>query len=115
MDKIQKIKISLDPIVSLTDHELWIFCNAFESKRLKKNEFFLEEGQVCDFAGIVTFGVLTYFRVNDNGDEITTDFAFEGEWVTNNQSRLKNTPSTIAIRAIEDSELYVIQQLDISV
>lgn len=114
MDIIQKIKNSIDPIVSLSDNELLTFCNVFESKRLKKNEFFLEEGQVCSFVGFVNFGVLVYFKIIDNGDEITTDFAFEGDWVNNNQSRLTNAPSTINIRAIEETEIFVIKQQDLT-
>jgi len=114
MDIIQKIKVSIDPIVSLTDQELLIFSNAFESRRLKKNEFFLREGQVCNFVGFVDYGGLIYFKINDSGDKITTDFAFEGDWVNNNLSRLTNSPSTINIQSIEDSEIFVIKQLDLN-
>ncbi|NVO21536.1 MAG: Crp/Fnr family transcriptional regulator [Bacteroidetes bacterium] len=113
MDKILKIKNSIDSVVSLTNEELSAFSNTFSSIKLKKNDFFLEEGQVCDFIGFVNYGVLIYFKSKDNGDEITTDFAFEGDWVNNNQSRLNNAPSTINIKAIEDSELFVIMQNDL--
>jgi CRP-like cAMP-binding protein len=115
MDKISKIKISIAPIVSLTDHELLAFCDSFEVKTLNKNEFFLEEGQICDYIGFVNMGVMIYFKSMDNGNEVTTDFAFEGDWVTVNQSRLNNSPSLINIRAIEHSELLVIKQQDLSV
>jgi CRP-like cAMP-binding protein len=50
----------------------------------------------------------------DNGNERTTDFAFEGDWVTINQSRLNNTPSLINIKAIEETELLVIAQKNLS-
>ncbi len=114
MDIIQKIEKSIDPIVSLTDKELLTFCSAFTRKRLKKDEFFLKEEQICNFVGFVNFGVLVYFKIIDNGDEITTDFAFEGDWVNNNQSRLTNAPSTINIRAIEDTEIFLIKQQDLN-
>ncbi|MBK7030871.1 MAG: Crp/Fnr family transcriptional regulator [Bacteroidales bacterium] len=114
MDKIQKIKISIDPFVSLSDEEIEIFSTAFELRRLKKNDFFLEEGQVCNFVGFVSSGLLIYSKIIENGDEITTDFAFEGDWVNNNQSRLTNKPSTINIRAIEDTEIFVIMQQDLN-
>ena len=114
MEKILKIKNSIDPIVSLTDEEIATFSDAFVSKKLGKNDFFLKEGEICDFIGFVNFGVLVYFKTNENGDEITTDFAFEGDWVTNNQSRLKNTPSKINIRAIEATELFVIKHLELT-
>jgi len=114
MDKISKIKSNIDPIVSLTDEELLVCCNSFELKKLKKNEYFLEEGQICNFIGLVNQGILIYFKSLDNGNEVTTDFAFEGDWVTNNLSRLNNTPSLITIKAIEPTELWVIKQLDLS-
>ena len=114
MDKITKIKSSIAPIVSLTDDELLAFCDSFEVKTLDKNDFFLEEGQVCNYIGFVNLGVLIYFKSMDNGNELTTDFAFEGDWVTINQSRLNNTPSLINIKAIETTEIAVITQQNLS-
>ncbi|MBV5314258.1 MAG: Crp/Fnr family transcriptional regulator [Prolixibacteraceae bacterium] len=114
MDRIHKIKKSIEPIISLTDDELSTFCSAFEYKSIRKNEFFLKEGQVCDFIGILTSGVVIYIKTLENGDEVTIHFAFEGDWVNNNLSRLSNSPSTINIKAIEDSEMLVIKQKDIS-
>lgn len=114
MEIIEKIKKSVSSIVSLSDEEIITFCSAFTLKTLKKDDFFLKEGQICDFVGFVGSGILVYFKTIDNGDEITTDFAFEGDWVNNNQSRLSNTPSTINIRAIEETEIFVIQQYDLN-
>ncbi len=110
MDKAVQIKKNIDSIISLTNEEWLIFCNSFEIVTLKRNDYFLKEGQVSNFIGFVNYGVLVYFKVIDNGNEITTDFAFENNWVTNNQSRLNNTPSTINIKAIEPSELLVVNQ-----
>ena len=114
MDIFNRIKSNIDSIVSLTEEELSIFCDSFEVKTLNKNDLFLEEGQICNYIGFVNQGVLIYFKSMDNGNEITTDFAFEGDWVTINQSRLNNTPSSINIKAIEDAELLVIKQHDLS-
>ena len=75
---------------------------------------FLEEGQICNYIGFVNQGVLIYFKSMDNGNEVTTDFAFEGDWVTVNESRLNNSPSLISIKAIEMSELLVIKQNDLT-
>jgi len=114
MDKISKIKSNISPIVSLTDEELSLFSNNIEVKRLAKNEFFLKEGQICNYIGFVNKGVLIYCKNKDNGDEITTDFAFEGDWVTVNQSRLDNSPSLINIKAIENAELMVVSQQNLN-
>ena len=114
MDKISRLKSSIAPIISLSDEEFQVFRDVVEVKTLTKNEFFLEEGRICDYIGLVNKGVLIYLKSMDNGNEITTDFAFEGDWVTVNQSRLNNSPSLINIKAIEDSELFVIRQQDLS-
>jgi CRP-like cAMP-binding protein len=114
MDKIQRLNKSIEQIISLTNEELSIFCSAFEYKNIKKNEFFLMEGQVCDYIGLLTSGVLIYFKTTDNGDEVTTDFAFEGDWVNSVISRLTNSPSLISIKAIEDSGVLIIKQKDLN-
>lgn len=114
MDKFSRIKSSIDRIISLTNEEFSAFCDAIDVKTIAKNEFFLQEGQICDYIGLVNQGVLIYFKSLDNGNEITTDFAFEGDWVTVNQSRLNNSPSLINIKVIEDAELLVIKQQDLS-
>jgi len=114
MDIFSRIKSNIDAVISLTDVEFSIFCDSLEMKTLSKNDFFLEEGQICNYIGFVNHGVLIYSKSMDNGNEITTDFAFEGDWVTINQSRLNNTPSSINIKAIEDAELLVIKQQDLN-
>ncbi len=114
MDKTNRINSSINSVVSLTDEELSVFSDAFKTKTLNKNEFFLKEGQVCNIIGFINHGVLIYFKTMANGNEITTDFAFEGDWVTNNQSRLNKTPSIINIKALENTELFVITQQDLS-
>lgn len=113
MDKIHRLRKCIEPIISLTDEELLIASNAFRFKTIKKNDFFLLEGQVCDYIGLLLSGVLIYVKTLQNGDEVSIHFAFEGDWVNNNLSRLNNTPSKISIKAIEDAEVLIIKQEDI--
>ena len=103
-----KLKKSIDPIITLNDKEWLQVCKSLEKLSLKKNSNFLSEGQVCNSIAFIHSGLLIYFKSLDNGNEITTDFAFEGEWVTDNYSRLNQTPSLMNIKAIEASELYII-------
>jgi CRP-like cAMP-binding protein len=113
MDNISRLRNAISPIISLSADELELFFEVFEAKHLAKNEFFVEEGRICNYIGLVNKGVLIYFKTMENGNEVTTDFAFEGDWVTVNQSRLTNSPSMINIKAIEDTELLVIKQKDL--
>lgn len=113
MDNYQKFKKSIEPVVSLTDAELATVIHTIVPKKVSKNGFILKEGEICDFVGFVNSGVIIYFKSKENGDEITTDFAFEGEWISNTQSRLTKSPSTFSIKASEDSEILLISQNDL--
>jgi len=110
---LEKIKSSIDSIAPITTEEWNLLVAVIEKVPLKKNNLFLKENSVCDSIAFVNSGVLIYYKTLDNGDEITTDFAFEGEWVTNNHSRLNNSPSHLNIKAIENSELFVVKHKDL--
>lgn len=113
MNDLEKIKKNISLCISLSTEEWCKLEHAIKRKAIKKNESFLKEDIVCDFIAYVDKGALIYYKSLDNGDEITTDFAFENEWVTNNYSRLKKLPSHLNIKAIEDSELFFIQNNDL--
>lgn len=113
MDKTSAIKKQIDNIVSLTEDEFLLFSHSLELKTLSKNDFFLKEGKICNYIGFINYGALIYFKTLDNGDEATVHFAFEGDWVNNNLSRLNNTPSTISIKAIEETEVLILKQEDL--
>lgn len=102
------LKKSISSIVSLNDSEWLKMAEYIETKTLLKNNHFLKEEQVCNTVALVNKGSLIYYKLLETGKETTTDFAFAGDWVTDNRSRLNNTPSLINIKAIEDSELFII-------
>jgi CRP-like cAMP-binding protein len=102
------LKKAINSITYLSDEEWDIVNNLFEEKTLKKNDFLLREGQVCNFIAFVVSGTLVYYRLSEAAAEITTDFAFAGDWTSDNRSRLNSSPSFLNIKAIEDTELLVI-------
>jgi len=114
MNHAEKLKANIASFIALEEENWQQFCGFFKCIELKKNDYFLKEGQVCDYVGFVNKGALVYFKMLDSGTEVTTDFAFENDWVTNNQSRLCNTPSLINIRAIETTEMLVIKNKDMA-
>lgn len=114
MQPFEKVLHSINPIVSLNKDEITTLCSVLSLLPLKRDEYLLTEGQVCDFIGFVNTGVLIYFKTKESGDEVTTDFAFEGDWVNINLSRLANVPSTLSIRAIEDCEVVMLKQKDLN-
>ncbi|HML83964.1 MAG TPA: Crp/Fnr family transcriptional regulator [Bacteroidales bacterium] len=114
MHPFEKLLNSIEPIVQLNKDEITTLCSVLSLLPLKRDEYLLAEGQVCDFIGFVNTGVLIYFKTKESGDEVSTDFAFEGDWVNINLSRLANVPSTLSIRAIEECEVVMLKQKDLN-
>ncbi|MBB4034686.1 CRP-like cAMP-binding protein [Dysgonomonas hofstadii] len=110
---LEKLKANIYSIVNLTFSEWELLTNIVEEVIIKKNDFFLKEDMICDSLAYVNKGALIYYKTLDNANEITTDFALEGEWVTNNHSRINSLPSHLNIKAIEDSALLIVRQKDI--
>lgn len=111
---IDFLKNQVNTIISLSNDEWSQFLPFITYKSLKKNDYLLQEGQICESVAFVNSGVLIYFKFLENGKEVTTDFAFKGEWVTDNQSRLNTLPSIINIKAIVPSELLILKNKDLS-
>lgn len=88
------LKSQINSIVPLSNEEWHKLLPFIESKNLNKNSYFLQEGQICESIAFINSGVMIYFKFLENGKEVTTDFAFKGNWVTDNQSRLSNLPSS---------------------
>ena len=107
------LKSYINPIVSLSDEEWLQFLSFIESRILRKNDYFLKSGETCVSTAFVNYGVFVYFKFLENGKEVTTDFAFKGEWISDNQSRLNNLPSLINIKAIVPAEILVIRNKDL--
>ena len=113
LKETDKIRMFIGSVIDLNDEEWSLLNNYIEIRHLKKNEFFLKEGKVCDSIAFINYGLFIYYKILDNADEKTTDFAVEGEWITNNHSRLNNSPSHLYIKAIEDSEVLIIKNKDL--
>lgn len=113
MNTFESIKTHIDSVIKLEDNDWSSLIDIIEVMSIRKNEFFLSKNQICDSIAYLNKGTLIYYQTLDNGNDITTDFAFEGDWVTNNHSRLNNIPSHLNIKAIENSDLLVIKQKDL--
>ena len=65
---------------------------------IRRNEFFVQNGQANYRIGKIIEGVLRGFTVNNDGDEITTHFYREGDLISGNY--VPNIPATITIQAL---------------
>lgn len=79
------------------------------SKKFKKKEIILREGQICKEIFYVKKGLLRVYLIND-GKEVNTWFVKEGDFITSISSFHYQVPSEHYIDAIEDSEIISIKK-----
>jgi CRP-like cAMP-binding protein len=104
-----KLKIYCKTKVSLTEEELKLIDTYFEVKDLKKKDFLLQDGKVCNSIGFISNGTIRHFHIKD-GVEKTCDISFENSWVTDFQSFTHNTSCIINLQAMEDTKVFIIKE-----
>lgn len=80
------------------------------TKKIKKKELLLSEGEVNDKMFYVQKGLLRVYFISEEGKEINTWFVKEGEFVYACHSFHYQIPSEEYIEAMEDSEIMSIKK-----
>ncbi len=101
-------KKHVEKFVALDEKELSDILAFFQTKKVRKKENLLVEGQVCKFHYFVLKGCLRKFFVNEKGTEQTTEFAIETWWITDLVAYEHRQPTEFYIQAIENSEVLII-------
>jgi len=92
----------------LSEEEKELSRSFFIPKKLRKKQYFLQEGDVCKYVAFVEKGLLRSYTISDKGTEHITQFAFEGWWIADQLSFLTGEPSVYNIDALEDTELLLL-------
>lgn len=93
--------------VPLTSEEESLIVAAFQPGKLRKKQYFLQEGQVCKYVGFIVKGAMRQYSVDDKGVEHIVQLYIEDYWASDRESALMLTPSNYNIDAWEDTELLV--------
>ncbi|WP_415326861.1 Crp/Fnr family transcriptional regulator [Chryseobacterium sp. MMS23-Vi53] len=77
-------------------------------KKLRKKQYFLEEGNICSYTGFILKGAMRQFSVDSHGIEYILQLALENWWIVDRQSFMNQIPSKYYIEAWENTELLVL-------
>jgi CRP-like cAMP-binding protein len=98
--------------IDLTDSEVEYFRSVLTHRRFRKKQFVLQAGEVCRHENFVVSGCLRGFHYGLDGSEYTTTLAVEDWWISDLESLIRNTPATMSIEAVEDSEVLQLARSD---
>ena len=104
---IQNIRKYID----LDESNILVLDKYLRCVNIKKNEFLLNEGQVCRSLYFVEKGCLRMFYINKKSTEQITQFAIENWWLSDYYSFMDKTSTDYYIQAIEKSEIIVIDSI----
>jgi len=88
----------------LSEDDKHLLMAHFKPKRLRKRQYFLQEGDVCKYIGFIVKGSARTFTVDEKGHENILKLAVENWWLADFESFYLLTPSRFNIEALEDLE-----------
>jgi CRP-like cAMP-binding protein len=96
---------SIEEKVSLASDDISKLKTFFIPKKLRKRQYILNAGDVCQYITFVEKGMLRSFTVDDDGHEHVVQFAIEGWWISDVGSFLSGKEALYNIEVIEDAEV----------
>jgi CRP-like cAMP-binding protein len=100
----------INAIVPISKEKFECFKTSFAPKKLRKRQYFLQEGDVCKYQAFVEKGIMRSYTIDEKGNEHVLQFASEGWWAADLSSYLTNEPSFLDIDALEDVELLLLSR-----
>jgi CRP-like cAMP-binding protein len=102
----EKLRSYFERSFPLTDEQFEFIKTLFASKKVKKGEFLIREGEITKYSIFVASGCLRTYTIDDKGKEHILQFSPENWW-TGDMSFTSNVPSQCFIEALEDSEVLL--------
>lgn len=95
------------------EHHIPTILKSFRNLKLNKNDFFVEEGDICKHFCYINTGVLQH-AITVQGEEKTTYLGLKNSSTSALNSFMNAVPSRKNIKAISDCDLWVITSADFS-
>ena len=99
--------------IQLNNTETDFFISILQTKKLRRKEFLLRQGETCKTENFIVKGCLRTYTIDENGFEHIVMFGIEDWWVGDLYSFLTQSPATYFIDALEDTDVLQISKLNL--
>lgn len=113
MSQYQSILNNIARYVSLTEEEQQRLTAIIRTSRIKKRQFIDQPGFVSSYRNYVSKGVFRSYFIDSDGKDHTVQIAMEDWFVSDFYSYTTQTPATLFVEALEDSEIFQMKYEDI--
>jgi CRP-like cAMP-binding protein len=102
---VEKLIACILEKVNLSEEDIDIIEHLCIPKKVRKRQYILNAGDVCQYITFVERGMLRSFTVDSEGSEYVVQFAIEGWWISDVGSFVSGKEALYNIEALEDCEL----------
>lgn len=96
--------------ISLNEKEKELFLSYLSTKKIRKRQYLVQEGEQSKYSAFVLSGCLRSYFIDANGFEHILQFAIEDWWIADMMSITTQKPGNLAIDALEDSEVLLLSR-----
>jgi CRP-like cAMP-binding protein len=92
----------------LNDADTSLLRSLLVTKKFRKGQYLLEEGEVCKFGAFIVKGAMRQYSLDEKGSEHIIQLLLENWWVGDRESFEKEIPSPFYIDAWEETDVLLI-------
>ena len=108
----QILREHIEKIVPLTDDEFAFVSSHFISKKYKKHQFLIQEGEPVRYHYFVVSGLLKLVYTDDTARQHIVSFAMEYWWESDFYAFYTQTEATMSLVCLEDTEVLCLTLSD---
>jgi CRP-like cAMP-binding protein len=100
-----KLRAHIEKIVPLTDDEFAFVEAHFVTRKFKKHQFLIQEGEHVKYSYFVVSGLLKLVHTDDSGKQHIVSFAMEDWWESDYLAYFTQSKATMSLECLEDTEV----------
>jgi len=108
----QLLIANIERFITLTDEEKYMILSIMQSKKIRKRQYLIQEGDTSRHSAFVLKGCMRSYFVDTNGFEHILQFAIEDWWITDLMSTITGKPARLNVDALEDTEVLLLPRED---
>lgn len=111
-NEVENFKKYITEISQMNDDIFNLCLDSLKTEELKKRDYFIKEGMICNRVAYINEGLFRNFYLKD-GIEVNTCFCKENSITSSFESFVNNIPSKEYIQAIENSTIVSISNVNL--
>ena len=101
----EKLREHIEKIIPLTNNEFVFISTHFITKKFKKHQFLIQEGEPVKYHFFIISGLLKLVFTDDTGKQHIVSFAMEDWWESDFYAYYTQTNATMSLECLEDTEV----------